>query len=138
METTIIMTSLIVLMVILLFIMVSFANKKKDVVKKQEIFNRLGDLELGVQSMEGSVRRDTIVKLDNLLSKAFQYYYNNSNLCGDNLKKAKNIFKRKGYDDLWNVHKIRNNIVHDDYEIDTQEAVRIYNIYKFSIKKILK
>lgn len=138
METTIIMTSLIVLMVILLFIMVSFANKKKDVVKKQEIFNRLGDLELGVQSMEGSVRRDTIVKLDNLLSKAFQYYYNNSNLCGDNLKKAKNIFKRKEYDDLWNVHKIRNNIVHDDYEIDTQEAVRIYNIYKFSIKKILK
>ena len=32
------------------------------------------------------VRRDAIIKLDNLLSKALQVYFKNTSSCGDNLK----------------------------------------------------
>ena len=32
----------------------------------------------------------------------------------------------------------KNNIVHHDDDIDQDEALRVFNIYNFSIKKILK
>lgn len=137
-STSIVMTIIILFLIILLFLAVSFANKKIDTTKKTDILNKLKDLELSIQSMEGAVRRDTVVKLDNLLARALQYYFNNSNTCGDNLKKSNKIFKKKELDDIWEVHKIRNNIVHHDEDIDQDEALRVFNIYNFSIKKILK
>ena len=94
-STSVIMTIVILLLVIILFLAVSFANKKIDTTKKTDILNKLKDLELAIQSMEEAVRRDTVVKLDNLLARALQYYFHNSNTCGDNLK---NLIKysRKG------------------------------------------
>ena len=34
-------------------------------------------------------------------------------------------------------HKIRNNIVHNDYDIDQDEALETFNTYNLSIRKIL-
>ena len=59
-------------------------------------------------------------------------------MCGDNLKLAKKIFRRNEYNDLWEVHKIRNKIVHDDYDISAEDSKKVYNIYKSAILKILR
>ena len=132
------MTIVILLLIVVLFLAVSFANKKIDTSRKVEILNKLKELEIHIQSLDSSVRRDSVIKLDNLLAKSLQYYFNNTNTCGDNLKKSSSIFKRKELDELWSVHKIRNDIVHNDYDIDQEEAINVFNIYKFSINKILK
>ena len=132
------MTVTILLLIVILFLAVSFANKKIDNTKKVDILNKLKDLGLHIQSLDGAVRRDSVVKLDNLLTKALQYYFHNTDTCGDNLKKSNRVFKKKELDDLWNAHKTRNNIVHNDYDISQEEALKIFNIYNFSIKKILK
>jgi len=137
-STSIIMTVTILLLIVILFLAVSFANKKIDNTKKVDILNKLKDLGLHIQSLDGAVRRDSVVKLDNLLTKALQYYFHNTDTCGDNLKKSNRVFKKKELDDLWNAHKTRNNIVHNDYDISQEEALKIFNIYNFSIKKILK
>lgn len=137
-STSIIMTIIILFLIVVLFLAVSFANKKIDSTKKIDILNKLKDLGLHVQSLDGAVRRDSIVKLDNLLTKALQYYFHNSNTCGDNLKKSNRIFKKKELDGLWEAHKIRNNIVHNDYDIDQDEALETFNVYNLSIRKILK
>ncbi len=140
MDTTVALgiTVMIVLLIIILFVAVYLGGKRIDSTRKLEIIKRLEELELSVGSLEASVRRDAIVKVDNILSTLFQIKYNNKATCGDNLKRAKNLFPKKEYENLWKAHKIRNNIVHSDYEIEQDEAENVYSIYKSSITKILK
>lgn len=140
MDTTVILgiTVMILILILILFAAVYLSSKRIDSSKKSEIINKIEELRLAVGSLEGSVRRDAIVKLDNLLAKSLQLKYNNTATCGDNLKKAKNLFAKKDYDNLWDAHKIRNNIVHNDYEINEEEAEEVFHIYKSNIIKILK
>jgi len=132
------MTLVILLLIIVLFVAVSFSNKKISSTKKEGILQKLKELELTIQGLESASRRDAVIKLDNLLAKSLQYYFHNSESCGYNLKKSSKLFKKKELDDIWSAHKIRNDVVHDDYEVTVDEALKLYNIYKFSIKKILK
>lgn len=138
MNDTLLITIFILILITILFILVSINQKKVSKIRTKKILKRLEELNMGVVSNELSIRRDSIIKLDNLLSKSLQYYYNNSLLCGDNLKNAKNIFKKKEYNNLWEAHKVRNKIVHDDYEVSAEEAKVVYNTYKISILKILR
>ena len=131
-------TVMILILIIILFAAVYLNGKRVDSTKKAEVLKKVDELMLAISSLEGSIRRDAVVKLDNLLSKALQLKYNNEDTCGDNLKRAKSLFNRDDYNRLWEVHKIRNNIVHNDYEISEKEAEEVYYVYKSNIKKILK
>jgi len=73
-----------------------------------------------------------------MLAKAFNYKYRNSNSCGYNLKKANKLFRKDTYKKLWDVHKLRNNIVHKDQLVTLNESKKAYHIYKLCIRKILK
>lgn len=140
MDTTLILaiTVVIILLLIILFSAVYINSKRINSSKVAEIRNKLEELSLSIQSVEDAIRRDGVVKLDNLLSKVLQLRYNNTLPCGENLKKTKDLFEKKEYNELWNAHKIRNNIVHNDYEISSTEAASVYKIYKSSINKLLK
>jgi len=75
MEPTVIITIVILALISILFIVVSLANKKIDKSKKNEMYDKLKELEMGMHSLDGAIRRDTVVKLDNLLSKSLQIYF---------------------------------------------------------------
>ena len=128
----------ILLFIGVLFFLVYIAQKNISRGKAKKLLQRLEQLQAGALSSEMSVRRDTVIKLDNLLSKSLQYYFSNTDMCGDNLKLAKKIFRRNEYNDLWEVHKIRNKIVHDDYDISAEDSKKVYNIYRSAILKILR
>lgn len=132
------LTAIILLLIGVLFFLVYIAQKNISRGKAKKLLQRLEQLQAGALSSEMSVRRDTVIKLDNLLSKSLQYYFSNTDMCGDNLKLAKKIFRRNEYNDLWEVHKIRNKIVHDDYDISAEDSKKVYNIYKSAILKILR
>lgn len=132
------LTAIILLLIGVLFFLVYLAQKNISRGKAEKLLQRLEQLQAGALSSEMSVRRDTVIKLDNLLSKSLQYYFSNTDMCGDNLKLAKKIFRRNEYNDLWEVHKIRNKIVHDDYDISAEDSKKVYNIYKSAILKILR
>lgn len=132
------LTAIILLLIGVLFFLVYLAQKNISRGKAKKLLQRLEQLQAGALSSEMSVRRDTVIKLDNLLSKSLQYYFSNTDMCGDNLKLAKKIFRRNEYNDLWEVHKIRNKIVHDDYDISAEDSKKVYNIYKSAILKILR
>jgi hypothetical protein len=102
------------------------------------MLNSLEALKAGAYSDDLARRRDTVIKLDNILSKALQYRLSNTKLCGDNLKLISKKFKRSEYDKLWEVHKLRNRIVHDDLDVTENEAQGAYKIYNMSIYRILK
>lgn len=138
MSDTIVITILVLIAVGLLFALAARNTKKITLSKKKKLLDDLHSLKEGTESEDDSNRRDTIIKLDNLLSKALQYRLGNKNMCGDNLKLAKKYFNKDQYNSIWEIHKLRNNIVHDDREISLDEADHAYDIYKMSINKILK
>ena len=93
-------TVMILILIIVLFAAVYLSSKRVDTTKKTEVLKKVDDLMLAISSLEGSIRRDAVVKLDNLLSKALQLKYNNEDTCGDNLKRAKSLFNRDDYNRL--------------------------------------
>jgi hypothetical protein len=138
MDNSLFLPITILILIVVLFIMVGINKRKVNVVKRKKLIEAVFALKGDTVSEETSKRRDSIIKLDNLLSKSLQVYFNNNALCGDNLKNAKKIFRKKEYESLWQVHKLRNKIVHDDYVVNEQEAKDAFEIYKISIIKILQ
>ncbi len=138
MNDPLLITILILALLTILFSLVALQQGKASKNQKAKIYDKLYSLKESVENEETSIRRDAIIKLDNLLSKSLQYRYSNDKNCGDNLKLAKKLFRKNDYQKIWDVHKTRNNIVHNDLDISKQEAIEAYNIYKLSIGKILK
>lgn len=137
-QITQLFTMIILILISILFFAVYLAQKNISKGKAKKLIERLEQLQSGALSSEMSVRRDTVIKLDNLLSKSLQYYFSNTDMCGDNLKLAKKIFRRDEYNNLWEAHKTRNRIVHDDYDISADDSKKVYNIYRSAILKILR
>jgi hypothetical protein len=138
MNNSLLITILILIALTSLFLLVAIRSRKDTYKKKEKIINDLELLRNVMVNTTPSERVLTIIKLDNLLSRAFQYYYGNKNSCSDNLKQAKKLFKRNNYQKLWDTHKLRNKVVHEEREISESDLREAYEIYKFSIRKILK
>ncbi len=138
MDNQVLITVVILFLIAILFVVAYINSKKIPLKKKEKIFEKLEDIKIQVKSTEVYARRDAIIKLDNLLGKAFNIRYGNDSPCGDNLKLAKKLFDRNLYQRLWDVHKIRNEIVHKDKDVSFSETEEIYHIYKLGIKHILK
>jgi len=138
MDNSLLLSIIILLLIVVLFVMVSLNTKKIDQKKREKLIKELYSLEKPINSEELAVRRDAIIKLDNILSKSLQLYFKNDSPCGENLKSAGKIFRKREYNRLWEAHKIRNKIVHDDYAVSKEEAREALQIYKLSVNKILK
>lgn len=138
MNTETVITVVILLLICILFLIAYINGKRIPVAKKQKILERLKEIKVQIDSREVYARRDSLIRLDNLLGKALNIRYNNGGSCGENLKVAKQLFSKKEYQRLWDVHKLRNQVVHDDVDISQGEAEEAYRIYKMGINKILK
>ena len=138
MDNQTVITIIILLLVALLFLIAYINSKKIPLKKKEEIFSKLSELENQIKSPDDYARRDAVIKLDNLLAKSLNIRYSNDKQCGDNLKISKKLFDKKLYQQLWEVHKLRNDIVHSDEDVPSVQAEEIYRIYKLGIKHVLK
>lgn len=138
MDNSLFLPITILILIAILFVLAALNSRKIDITKRKRIIESVYALKNSVESDEISVRRDSIIKLDNLLSKSLQLYFKNNALCGDNLKNAKKILKKRAYNSVWEVHKLRNKIVHDDYAISQDEAKHAYEVYKINILRVLQ
>ncbi|MFA5623035.1 MAG: hypothetical protein WC981_02290 [Candidatus Dojkabacteria bacterium] len=138
MDNSIILTITIVVLIAVLVVMARYNSKRVPLQKKSKLLKRLDDLREQSESDEVYARRDAIIKLDNLMSKSLQIRYNNESSCGDNLKNAKSLFRKDYYQKIWDVHKLRNEIVHKDADVSYDSAQQAYKIYKMAITKILR
>lgn len=138
MDNALIITILILIAIAGFFVLVASNQKHEKQKSKSRMYNSLEALKGGAYSDNLAQRRDTVIKLDNILSKALQYRLSNNKLCGDNLKLVSKKFKKEEYNRLWEVHKLRNRIVHDDLDVTENEAQDAYKIYNMSIHRILK
>jgi uncharacterized protein YutE (UPF0331/DUF86 family) len=138
MDSHILLTIIILTVIALLFFLAFLNTKQIPTKKKNKIYERLSLLKEQVNSEDLFARRDAIIKLDNLLNKSFQIKYKNDKSCGDNLKLSKKLFNKRNYQELWDIHKLRNEIVHKDTEVTKGQAQEAYRVYKMGINKLLK
>ena len=138
MDNSVIITIIILIALSMLFLLVAINTQKKTAKKKIKILKNLQDLKIGAYSSNPSERITAIIKLDNLLAKALQYRFSNEKNCGENLKMARKFFSRPIYEKIWEIHKLRNQVVHDDMSITEEKMQDAYKIYNLSINKIKK
>lgn len=138
MDNQILFTILILSLIAILFVMARVNTLRVPAKKKEKIQSKLEELKVQISRDDTYAIRDAIIKLDNLLSKALQIRYRNDLSCGDNLKKAKKLFRKDKYQEIWDVHKMRNEIVHKDKEIGYDTAQSAYKVYKMAINRIVK
>lgn len=138
MSTPLLLTILTLVMIGMIFLLSRLNAAKKSGKKKDRMLVTLDNLKENASSENEFERRDTIIRLDNLLAKSLNYKYNNSNSCGENLKKANKLFRKDTYQNLWDVHKLRNEVVHNNRSLSLEESEKAYHVYKLCIKKILK
>lgn len=104
--------------------------------KAESIYSQLDALRPD-KTMSELKFRDLAIRLDNLLAAGLQNRYGNTKPCGENLKAAKELFKREPYNSIWEYHKLRNQVVHEDYKPSYSDINQMYNIYDNALLKIL-
>ncbi len=134
-----ILSVILILVLICLFGLVLYLNNSTKIDKsiRERILKDLLQVKKILDSGNSLVYRDIIVRLDSLLSKSLKLYYKNSSSCGENLKKARDVFLKEDYNKIWEIHKLRNKIVHENEEITISQVQKGYKIISKAIKKIL-
>jgi len=138
MNTTLIITIGLLLVMVILFLLAGSPKRRISTSRKAELYQDFARIYNKAVSDDLSARRDAFIKMDNLLTKALQLYFSNKENCGTNLKLAKYKFSKKQYERIWEVHKIRNSVVHDDMEVSKEESINAFEIYKMSLITLLK
>ncbi|KUK76395.1 MAG: transmembrane(s)protein [candidate division WS6 bacterium 34_10] len=138
MSTPLLLTIITLTLIAMIFLLSKMNASKKKGRRKERLLKSLENLKENASSENEFERRDTIIRLDNLLAKALNYRYNNGSSCGENLKKANKLFRKDTYQNLWDVHKLRNDVVHNNRSLSVEESEKAYHVYKMCITKILK
>lgn len=82
--------------------------------------------------------KEAIILLDNLLDKSLQAKGFKGTSLGDRLKKSQRYFEWDIYTNVWESHKLRNRIVHDNYDPSGSEVKKSVKYFKLAINKLLK
>lgn len=127
--------SIILLILVICILALSYSNKFPE--DKRSAF--LKDIKKIEDEMFGSYfsPRDIIVRLDSILSRAMQTKYGNTSTCADNLRKSKKLIYKELYDKIWTYHRLRNNIVHENIDVNESEAKEAFKVYRSVIYKII-
>jgi hypothetical protein len=138
MNTTLIITITVLALIVLLFLLADSPSRRISTSRKAELYQDFARIYSNAVSDDLSARRDSFIKMDNILTKALQVYFSNRETCGTNLKLAKKKFSKKQYERIWEVHKMRNAVVHDDLEVSKEESVKAFEVYKMSLVTLLR
>ncbi len=138
MDREVLSITLSVILIIVLLVLIA-VNDKKIVQKKiiQKNIQELKRIENIIKQKNPLTYRDLIIRLDNILAKSLQAKFKNNESCGENLKKSKSLFDNDLYDKIWKIHKIRNQVVHENKEVNIKEVLDGLTIIKKAVKKIL-
>ncbi len=123
--------------ILILVVLSSIYRQPYSSAFKIKIYKQLNEIKAVLNNGNAFSNRDVVIRLDSILSKVLQKYFNNSLSCGDNIKKIKHKFHKETYQDLWYYHKLRNQIVHESTEVTNDEVKKAYKVYWKVIYKFL-
>ncbi|MDD3662039.1 MAG: hypothetical protein PHG63_03145 [Candidatus Dojkabacteria bacterium] len=121
----------------LLSVVVFLTGGRKSKAVRKTLLDRLSECMPLVRG-DVSRRRDCIIRLDTLLGKSLEYAGVRGETVGDRLKNARGLFDRDRYNQLWEAHKLRNRLVHEQVEMGSSETERAASVFNYAIRKLLK
>jgi hypothetical protein len=128
MELAIIALGLAALLGLMYFISRSTSKlNRKDYQKRWSKINKTFGM-----SEEGM--RLAIIDADKLLDKAMKQSGVRGDSMGERLKNAKNIIS--GYQNVWDAHKLRNRLVHEEVSLKKSQATRALGAFKKALKSM--
>jgi hypothetical protein len=133
------MSSLIVgLGVVALLVVAMFTVGSSDKSHKREkIYKELKQCRKLMKGGE-SARKDCLIRMDVLLGKSLGYAGVKGRSVGDKLKNADKLFDRDLYNKLWEGHKFRNRVVHENESVSGRKLRSTVKYFSTAIKRLLK
>ncbi|MCA9376599.1 hypothetical protein H6763_00830 [Candidatus Nomurabacteria bacterium] len=115
------------------FIMKKASPKKRLILDKLDMLRALSS----INATSEAELRDLVIRADNITADSFHSYFGNSGTFGDNLKKAKYLFTSIEYNKIWDAHKIRNKVVHEQYAPNKSEVSELLYTFAKAVGKLL-
>jgi hypothetical protein len=137
-ELSVYITVITIFVLLLVFFLALKSSRKIPHAVKSDIYKQLSDVKVNIDANLVAANRDSLVRLDSLLSKSLQLRLRNNESCGENLKAVKHMFRRDVYENLWHYHKLRNSVVHESINVKTEDAKKAYRTYSNAIAKLLQ
>lgn len=124
---------IVILPVLILSVLYLLKLSKTDKGWKKEVKNKLASIEIKLKpDAQVDTLKAIIIDSDKLLDYAFKMKGFKGETMGDRLKSAKDYFEKDLYNNIWEAHKLRNNLVHEfNYVPNFNEVKRHF----FSFKK---
>jgi len=96
---------------------------------KQKYADSWAKIEQMLKAKHDSSLKQALMEADKLLALALADKRIKGETMGERLKNAKNLFDKNLYEQIWQAHKLRNRMVHEDTEILSFQIES--NIYAF-------
>ena len=130
---------LLSLLLIVALILLSFGGKSKKDEWQDEIRNRLNKLIIQSKEDNKIIINSTVIEADKLLDHTLKLKGLPGETMGERLKEAKTLYPAKLYDQIWEAHKVRNNLVHEvSFRISDKRALKEFNSLRKGITHLLR
>ena len=83
-----------------------------------------------------SALKQALMEADKLLGLALKEKRLKGETLGERLKEAKALFEPNFYQELWEAHKLRNRLVHEDDEILSFQIEKAVKVFKKALEKL--
>ena len=136
-EYTILFIIVIPILVFALFILLNQSKSSKG--WKNEVKQRLAAIENNLKP-EATVDslKSIIIDTDKLFDYTLKMKGFKGETMGDRLKSAKEYFDKDMYNNIWEAHKLRNNLVHEfNYIPNFNEVKRHYSNFKKGLLSLI-
>lgn len=125
-----------IIILIAIYILLSFL--KPTPTWKKEVITKINNIVSLARTNEVLILTSLIIEADKILDKTLKQRCVKGNTLGERLMNARSIYERGFYNSLWEAHKIRNRIAHEDnYKIDTIKAHHTINTLLKGIRVII-
>lgn len=104
---------LIFLVVILVVIFIISSNFKRKTGWKADVIRKINDISKKTSTRDPLILSTLVIEADKLLGFTMEMLHIKGKTVGDRLKNAKPIFDKSLYNRIWQAHKIRNQIAHE-------------------------
>ncbi len=135
-QAIIFVLALVILFGFFIFLSVSNGNKSFRKERLNDLKSKMFKIKNFHNDINQSEARDLIVQADSIFSKALSIKKYNTSTFSENIKDFKQKLGKELYNEIWQAHKKRNQVVHEQVNVDLSDLKRFLRAYYNGINKI--
>jgi hypothetical protein len=135
MENTVIIAIIALFIIVILFL---FTLKPKDTIWKKEVISKINGIRDLSNHPQIIISKTSVIEADKLLDYCMKEMKVKGETMGERLKNAKSYFDKNAYNNIWEAHKVRNQLVHEvDFSITNVQVAKSVDALIKGIRELL-